>query len=142
MFRLPVFVILFSVLAFLSMDSWAQTENTHVTHVQTWKLKTTLEGDDAKAFADMMQRQIDAVNTDRRLISYSVVRHSWGADSRDVVVIGEFRSLDDLLSFYDEFDSLLESAFSKEQLEMDDALFNKYLGEHSDEIYAVIAEIN
>lgn len=143
MFRFSISAILFSALLFFSAGLFAQSsDDVHVIHVQSWKLKSNPMGDDATAFAEMMQRQTDAVSSDSRLLSFRAVRHNWGADSRDFVMIAEFKNKEDLFSFYDDFGAMLEKAFSKEQLDKDDALFNKYVGEHSDEIYQVIASNN
>jgi hypothetical protein len=132
LFILPVFF-------FLSSSSFAQADALNVIHLQTWKLNTIPMGDDATAFAEMLQRQTDAVSGDSRLLSFRVVRHNWGADSRDMVMIAEFKNKEDLFSFYDDLNAMLEKAFSKEQMEKDNALFGKYAGQHSDEIYQVIA---
>ncbi len=83
----------------------------------------------------MLKRQADVINKDERVVSSRIVRHNWGADSRDLVFITEFKSLDDLFSFYGEMNSLFEKAYSKEQLDADNALYSKYVGQHADEIY-------
>ena len=139
MFKLFVSAFLFSAFILFSAASYAQSDDAHVLHVQTWKLKAIPTDDDATAFADMVQRQTDAVSSDSRLVSFRAVRHNWGADSRDLVYIVEFNNKEDLFSFYDDFGTMLEKAFSKEQMEKDNALFDKYVGQHSDEIYQVIA---
>jgi len=140
MFKLSVSFLLFSVLILFTTKLSAQTsDDTHVIHVQTNKMNMQFEGDDAKAFGDMMRRQSEVANKDSRLLSFRVLRHNWGADSRDFVIISEFASLDDLFSFYDDYGSMMEGAFTKEQIEKDDALWNKYVGYHSDEIYREIA---
>jgi len=78
------------------------------------------------------------VNGDPRVINSYVLRHFWGADSRDLVVVTEFKNEMDLFSFYNDMNSILEKAFSKEQLDADNALWNKYIGQHSDEIYSMV----
>jgi hypothetical protein len=139
MYKLTSWLFLFSFLILISSSSFAQMDERNVIHLQTWKLKSGMNDDDAKAFAEMLQRQTDAVSKDSRLVSFQVVRHNWGADSRDLVMIAEFKNKDDLFSFYDDFGAMLEKAFSKEQMDKDNALFEKYAGQHSDEIYQVIA---
>ncbi len=127
-------VILFSTVA-MAQDS----QQGHVFHVQTLKFKSMPTGDDAAAFSDMLKRQTQAVSGDKRLVSFKAMRHNWGHDSRDLVLISEFKSRDDLFSFYDDFGSMMEKAFSEDQLEKDNELWNKYVGEHSDEIYSEIS---
>ena len=140
MYKLFVSVFLLSAFILFSSASLAQSsDELHVIHLQTWKLKSIPMDDEAKAFSEMLQRQTDAVSGDARLISFRALRHNWGTDSRDLVLIGEFKNKEDLFSFYDDFNAMLEKAFSKEQMEKDNALFGKYTGQHSDEIYQVIA---
>ena len=131
-------MFLFSAFILFSAVSFAQSDN-HVIHVQTNKLTAPLFGDDAKAFDDMLQRQADVISKDHRLVSFRAVRHSWGADSRDLVFISEFNNMDDMFSFYDDFGPMLEKAFSKEQNDKDNELYGKFVGQHADEIYHVIA---
>jgi len=138
MFKLTVSFLLFSVLFLFSSSSFAQDANEmHVVHMQTNTMKGML-GDDVKAFNEMLVRQEDVINGDPRVINSYVIRHFWGADSRDLVIVTEFKNEMDLFSFYNDMNSLLEKAFSKEQLDADNALWNKYVGEHSDEIYSMV----
>lgn len=138
MFKVTLSVLFFSVLLFFSSQSIAQDSTpNHVVHVQTLKFNGNL-GDDAEAFNAMLVRQSEVINGDPRVLNSYILRHNWGADSRDLVFVLEFASLADLLAFYENMDTLFEDAFTEEQLDADDTLFNKYVGEHSDEIYAVV----
>ena len=140
MYRLFLSLFLFSAILLFSTASYAQMEEEqHVIQVQTWKLKSVPNMDDEAAFAEMLQRRADAAGSDSRVLSFRAVRHNWGADSRDFVIIAEFKNKEDIFSFYNDFDGILEKAFSKEQLDKDDALWDKYVGYHSDEIYRVVA---
>lgn len=139
MFKISLSVLLFSVLVLFTSASLAQSEDeAHVIHVQTNKFKMMPTGDEADAFGEMLKRQAAVINKDARVVSSRVVRHNWGADSRDLVFITEFKSLDDLFSFYNDMNSLFEKAYTEEQLEADNELYNKYVGQHADEIYRVI----
>jgi hypothetical protein len=97
-------------------------------------------GDDAEAFSETLKRQAGVINSDSRVIRSYVLRHYWGADSRDLVLIAEFASEEDLFSFFNDLNGLIEKAFSKEQIDADNALWNKYVGQHSDEIYRVVSD--
>ncbi|MFI5237939.1 MAG: hypothetical protein ACHQLA_08375, partial [Ignavibacteriales bacterium] len=77
---------------------------------------------------------------DPRVLRSYVLRHFWGADSRDLVIISEFETSENLFSFYNELNALFEKAIPKEQLDKDNALFGKYSGPHSDEIYRVLTD--
>jgi len=140
MFKLSLTALLFTVLFFFSTSSFAQDENDfHVVHVQTFKMHGVM-GDDAEAFSETLKRQAGVINSDSRVIRSYVLRHYWGADSRDLVLIAEFASEEDLFSFFNDLNGLIEKAFSKEQIDADNALWNKYVGQHSDEIYRVVSD--
>jgi hypothetical protein len=140
MFRLFLATFLFSVLFLFSASTFAQEANDfHVVHVQTFKMHGVM-GDDAEAFSETLKRQAGVINSDSRVIRSYVLRHYWGADSRDLVLIAEFASEEDLFSFFNDLNGLFEKAFSKEQIDADNALWNKYVGQHSDEIYRVVSD--
>jgi hypothetical protein len=138
MYKLIVSLLLFSITFIFYSTSFAQDyKDINVVLIQTCKLKGPM-GSDAEAFREMLKRQGDVFNKDPRVISTYVLRHFWGADSRDLVIVTEFKNYEDLFSFSNEMNSMLEKAFSKEQLDADDALWNKYVGQHADEIYQLI----
>jgi hypothetical protein len=135
MLRLFLSVFLFFAFLFFTTSTLAQSsDDAHVVHVQTNKMTGVL-GDDADAFNDMLRRQMGVVNSDSRVVSSRVLRHFWGADSRDFVLVTEFKNLDDLFSFYNDMNSMMEKALSKEQVDKDNEMWAKYVGQHSDEIY-------
>ena len=138
MLKLSAAFLLVSVLFIFSSASFAQDGgDVQVVHIQKNTMKGML-GDDADAFNEMLMRQAKVINDDPRVLSSDVLRHFWGADSRDLVIVAKFKTEMDLFSFYNDFNSLLEKAYSKEQLDADNALWNKYVGQHSDEIYRVV----
>jgi len=140
MFRLFLATFLFSVLFLFSTSSFAQDGNDfHVVHVQTFKMHGVM-GNDAEAFNETLTRQAGVINGDSRVLRSYVLRHFWGADSRDLVLITEFENSENLFSFYNDLDGLFEKAFPQEQRDKDDALWNKYVGQHSDEIYRVVSD--
>jgi hypothetical protein len=138
MYKLILSLLLFSIEFIFYSTTFAQDyKDVDVVLIQTFKMKGPMGGD-AEAFREMLKRQGDIFNKDPRVISTYVLRHFWGADSRDLVIVTEFKNYEDLFSFSNEMESMLEKAFSKEQLEADDALWNKYVGQHADEIYQLI----
>ncbi|MBK9096863.1 MAG: hypothetical protein IPM14_01830 [bacterium] len=140
MSKLSLAAFLFTILFFFTTSSFAQDGNDfHVVHVQTFKMHGVM-GDDAEAFSETLKRQAGVINSDSRVLRSYVLRHYWGADSRDLVLIAEFESEENLFSFFNDLDSIFEKAFSKEQLDADNALWNKYVGQHSDEIYRVVSD--
>lgn len=140
MFRLFLAAFLFSVLFLFSTSSFAQDGNNfHVFHVQTFKMHGVM-GNDVEAFNETLKRQAEVINSDSRVLRSYVLRHFWGADSRDLVIVSEFENSENLFSFYNDLDGLFEKVFSKEQLDADNVLWNKYVGQHSDEIYRVVSD--
>jgi hypothetical protein len=138
MYKLIVSLLLFSITFIFYSTSFAQDyKDINVVLIQTYKLKGPM-GSDAEAFREMLKRQGDVFNKDPRVISTYVLRHFWGADSRDLVIVTEFKNYEDLFSFSNEMNSMLEKVFTKEQLDADDVLWNKYVGQHADEIYQLI----
>ena len=138
MLKLSAAFLFFSVILFFSSASFAQDGgDMQVVHIQTNTMKAML-GDDADAFNEMLVRQSKVINADPRVLSSEVLRHFWGADSRDLVIVIKFKTEMDLFAFYNDFNSLLEKAYSKEQLDADNELWNKYVGQHSDEVYSVV----
>lgn len=140
MFKLSLAAFLFAGLFFFSTSSFAQDGNDfHVVHVQTFKMHGVM-GDDAEAFSETLKRQAGVINGDSRVLRSYVLRHFWGADSRDLVLITEFESSENLFSFYNDLDGLFEKAFPEDQRNKDNELWNKYVGQHSDEIYRVVSD--
>ena len=138
MFKLSAASLFFSLILFFSSASFAQDgSDVQVVHIQTNTMKAML-GDDADAFNEMLVRQSKVMIDDPRVLGLDVLRHFWGADSRDLVIVAKFKTEMDLFSFYNDFNSLLEKAYTKEQLDADNELWNKYVGQHSDEIYSVV----
>ena len=140
MYKFIFSLLLFSILIIFSSESFAQdTEDAGVVLIETFKLKSML-GDDAEAFSTMLKRTASVYKNDPRVIRSYLLRHYWGADSRDLVFVYEFKNESDLYSFANEYDSLFEKAFPKEQLDADYKLWDKYVGQHADEIYNLIPD--
>ncbi|GAB4286349.1 MAG: hypothetical protein Kow0098_01420 [Ignavibacteriaceae bacterium] len=111
MFRHILFV--FSVIMLFSAITFAQgSGENNIIHIQKWQLKSMPAGDDAAAFSDMVKRQSEVLNSDSRLLSFRMVRHFWGSDSRDLIFISEFNSMEEMASFYQDMGSMLESKFN------------------------------
>ncbi|RPI72603.1 MAG: hypothetical protein EHM47_07960 [Ignavibacteriales bacterium] len=139
MFRLFVTSFLFSIIILFTSSAFAQdSDDFHVVHVQKWKLKSLPADNEADAFSQLLNKQSEVINSDSRVLNAYVLRHFWGADSRDLIMITEYKNTEDLFSLNEDFDSLMEKAYSKEELDNDNKLFDKYVGEHSDEIYRVV----
>jgi len=140
MLRLTSFLLLFSVIFIFSHAAIAQDiKDASVVLIETFKLKSII-GEDAEAFSAMLKRTADVYNKDPRVIRSYILRHYWGADSRDLVFVYEFKSESDLYSFANEYDKILEKDLTKEQFDADYKLWNKYVGQHADEIYKMVSD--
>lgn len=138
--KLLVPYLLFAAILFSAANISAQSaEETHIVYVQTWKMKSMPTGEDGKAFVDMLKKQTEAVKGNSKLLSQRIVRHNWGSDSRDLLIINEFKNLEDLFAFSGEINSMYDKAFSKEENDKFNDLWMKYVGQHSDEIYREVA---
>ena len=138
MTRISLSVLLFFSFVLFSLTAMAQSEDdARIVHIQTNKFKAAL-GDDAEAFGDMLSRQAEILNKDPRLLGFRILRHNWGADNRDFVLVSEFKDMSDMEAFYNDMNSILEKAMGEEQMSKDNELWGKYIGMHSDEIYAEI----
>lgn len=135
MYKLFICTFIFSVILLFSSSVIAQDDDTRVVHVQTFKMIANF-GDDAEAFGDMLRRQSETINKDERVLSTRVLRHYWGADSRDLVLITEFKDMATLEAFYNDMNFMMEEALGEEQSKKDNDLWNKYVGMHSDEVYS------
>ena len=134
--KLLIPILLFAAVLFTSANISAQSaDNTHIVYVQNWKMLSLPTGDDDKAFGEMLRKQTEALRDNPKLISQRVVRHNWGSDSRDLLIITEFNNLEDLFAFSGEMNAAYEKAFTKEENEKFNKLWMKYVGMHSDEIY-------
>lgn len=138
--KLLIPIMLFTAILFSAANISAQTaDETYVVSIQTWKMNSLPTGDDAKAFSDMLKRQTEVLKENPKLLSQRIVRHLWGADSRDLIIINEFKNLEDLFAFSNEMFPAYEKAFSKEENENFIKLWMKYVGMHSDEIYREVS---
>lgn len=138
MHKLFICTFFLSVFLLFSSSVIAQEDDSRVVHVQTFKM-TGMMGDDAEAFNEMLRRQSGVINKDERVLGTRVVRHYWGADSRDLVLITEFKDMATLEAFYNDLFTLLEEELGEEQSKKDNDLWNKYVGMHSDEIYSEVS---
>lgn len=134
--KLLIPILLIAAVLFSTANIYAQSaEDTHVIYVQTWKMISLPTGEDGKAFTEMLKKQTDALKSNPKLISQRIVRHNWGSDSRDLVIITEFKNLEDLFTFSSEMNEIYDKAFTKAENENFNKLWLKYVGMHSDEIY-------
>ena len=135
-----LFAILFLITFFLATDNavYAQEAQGNVF------IMTNFE----RAFPDKgSARELDSLSTlymdkvygadNEYTISCNAVRHWWGHNNRDFIVIVEVKSWDDVTKANQKANELFEKVWStKEARDTFNKAYNKYFtGKHSDEIY-------
>ncbi len=114
----------------------------HYYTVTTWKLQVPQDGTRAELNNLMKEFSEKIVLKNEKVISEKVMRHISGADLRDVVIISEYASWNDIDAAGTRQNELLEAAWPNE----DDRktffkTWSKYVITHSDEIYQEMPEL-
>ena len=128
--------ILFVMVIILTADfSFSQDGN--IVYVQTWEFEMPEGGSWAEfdSLATLLNENV--VKKDAKILSQRIVRHQWGSDSRQLIVIREYANIEDLV-LDDDTGSELFRAYWKtdEERKAFNKAFRKYWqGHHSDEIY-------
>jgi predicted transposase YbfD/YdcC len=132
-----LFTLLF-LFFFVSVSefSFSQVEG-NVFHVQTLKFQMPQGGTWAEfdSLTTLMTQKI--TSQQNKIVSQRILRHLWGSDSRQLIVITEYRNIEDLVTQDPQGETLFAAAFSTDasQKAFNNA-YNKYWNsEHSDEIY-------
>ena len=133
----PILKTVLSIILLLfiySSISFAQDGGSHYT-ITTWKISIPEGGSNSDLNEILKEWRDKIVTKNDKILSQKVLRHQSGADSRDLVVITEYASWNDIDAAGDEQGRLVQEAWPNE----DDrrawfAEFNKYTDMHSDEI--------
>jgi hypothetical protein len=98
------------------------------------------EGGSRAEFDSLTQVYAEKVTKKNELIlSQRILRHWWGSDSRQFVVVAEVKDWDAVEKANAREDELFKKAFSKEEQDRFNKAYNKYFtGKHSDEIYSEV----
>lgn len=130
------FTYLFALLAtlFIAQSATAQSE-AHYYQVTTWKIQVP-EGGSHQEFGALLgewHQKVDSKNP--KILSSKVLRHVSGSDMRDVVVITEYATWNDIDEAGQLTDKLVEEGWPDEakRKQFFDT-FGKYAITHSDEI--------
>lgn len=132
LFTLLVLLFIVSVSEF----SFSQAEG-NVFHVQTLKFQMPQGGTwtEFDSLTTILNQKV--TSKQNNIVSQRILRHLWGSSSRQLIVITEYRNIEDLVGEDSQGETLFAAAFSTEsdQKKFNDA-YNKYWNsEHSDEIY-------
>lgn len=133
--------VFFVSLLFVNKTTVAQDDN-NIMVVTTWTITAPEDGTFSEYDSLTAIINDKVVSKNSKIISRSVVRHLWGSDSRQVVIITEYANMDDIELAGEEGDKLFKKAFpSEEDRKAFGKKFGKYWkGYHADEIYSVIAK--
>jgi len=127
---------------FYAEQSYAQDDpDGNMFHFQTFYIGF-VEGGSMAEFDSLTSLLTTNVLSKRtRIISQRIVRHQWGSDSRQLIIVREFANMGDLTAFYDESTTELFNAYwdTEEKQEAFQEAYSKYFrGHHSDEVYQEI----
>ena len=135
-YKLFLVIIIFAV-SFGQLK--AQESQPSILVVQTWIMKNPADGSMTE-FNSLMEKLFTNVNAKNdKILGQYVTRHFWGSDSRHLVIMTEYASMEAMEESFELDDKLFEAAFpTKEEREEFNKAFGKYWGYHSDEIYSVM----
>jgi ABC-type sulfate transport system substrate-binding protein len=136
------FLFLYCILALVIFSSdliySQQTQaNGNIFHVATFKVEMPEGGSWAEFDSLSALLTNNVTKKDNKIVSQRILRHLWGNSSRDLVVITEYRNIDDLVHENKDGDALFAAHWKSDaERQAFNKSFNKYFaGEHSDEIY-------
>jgi hypothetical protein len=130
-------VFLFTVLALLFIAGMSFSQNGNIVYVQTFEFQMP-EGGSWAEFDSLTTLVTENVTAKYdKILSQRFVRHLWGSDSRQLIIIREYAKIEDLV-LDDTADGDLFRAHWKtpEERKAFSQAYSKYWrGRHSDEIY-------
>jgi hypothetical protein len=128
---------LFTVIALLFTAGMSFSQDGHIVYVQTFEFQMP-EGGSWSEFDSLTTLVTENVTAKYdKVLSQRFVRHLWGSDSRQLIIIREYSKIEDLV-LDDTADGDLFRAHWKtpEERKAFSQAYNKYWrGKHSDEIY-------
>jgi hypothetical protein len=134
------FLVLGLLILFNFSDVYAQNDDGPAVVITTVEMAMPEDGSIAE-FDSLNQLYTDKVIKKNDLIqNFKMLRHWWGHNNRDMLMIYDVKSWNDILAANQKNNELFEQAWTTE--ESRDAFnkaFNKYFtGKHSDEIYSLV----
>jgi len=136
--RVYLLSLVLACVAFLFCQSAFSQEKKekHFFVITTWKLEIPEDGSNAELDSLFTVWHNKVITPNDKIISQKVLRHYWGHDMRDWVVITEYANWGDIDASGDVADKLIEEAWpDKAERTKFFKTFFKYAETHSDEIY-------
>jgi hypothetical protein len=126
--------LLFSL--FMFSNASAQMEG-NIFHVQTLKFQMPEGGSWAEFDSLTALVTKNVTKKQNRIVSQRMLTHLWGSSNRQLIVITEYKKIEDLVGEFTDGDDLFAAGWAtKPEQENFDKAYNKYWRvEHADEIY-------
>jgi hypothetical protein len=140
-----IYKFFFMVIVFLLIStSYIKAQDVseqHIVAVTTFHLKFPADGT-MKEFNEMWKDYFDNVlSKSSEVINRSAYRHFWGSDNTQLVLVSEFKNLQDMMASEKTEDDLFKKAYpNKDDQDKFNKTFSKYVGNHSDEIYHLFSK--
>lgn len=126
----------------LFVPTSSAAQDGHYYTVTTWKLQVPQDGTRAELNDLMKEFSEKVVFKNEKIISEKVMHHISGADLRDVIIISEYATWNDIDAANNRQSELMKTAWSNDD---ESAAFfkswGKYVITHSDEIYQEMPEL-
>jgi hypothetical protein len=138
-----LFAVLFMFVTFLCMNNSAQAQEAegNVFVMTNFERAFPDEGsaNELDSLATLYMDKVYGADNEYT-VSCKAVRHWWGHNNRDFIVMIEVKSWDDITKAYERGNELFEKTWStKEAQDAFNEAYNKYFtGKHSDEIYSEV----
>ena len=111
--------------------------------VTTWKVVVPEDGNLAELNTLLKEFKEKVTNPNQYIASERTLRHLSGSDSRDLVIITEYKSWNDIDAASTRQGELIESAWKTEEARKAFfTKFNKYFLMHTDEMYTGLNELH
>jgi len=133
------FYITGGVLLFFANFLYAQDGN--IVYVQTWDFEMPDDGSwsEFDSLSTLVNKKV--VSKNPKILTQRIIRHQWGSDSGQLIVIREFSKIEDLVVDDNSGNELFKAAWNteEERKEFSKAYGKYWQGRHSDEIYQEFA---
>ncbi len=124
---------------FLSVNNFAQDNDGSYYTMTTFKINIPEDGSRAELMELMNEWTEKIVKENDHIVSERIMRHQSGADSRDMVILTEYKDWNGINAAADNQNELVNAAWADEEARKEFfGKFNKYFREHSDEIYVEV----
>ncbi len=140
--RINQAIIAIALFCLLAGTAFSQDNDRHYYTITTWKIEIPQDGS-RKEFNELMKEWYEKVTSKNdKIISERVMNHASGSDQRDVVIITEYASWNDIDAAHDKQNELVDAAWpEKEARQAFFKKFNQYSVTHSDEIYREVSSL-